>query len=348
MDRFLVAVVGLFLFSQQIWAREPLDPQEVAEIIEQFQFEATYEETKSYKDGGFFSRCWLYEKEFETSYPGAEKPLRVTMNMYIPNRDRLGDEQVPAVVLLPPIGGVNILDRSTAETLCDYGMAGIILSNDFANIQKQAKGDLLPPDDHQETFYRISAAIKGTMTMVDQDPNLDYGKMGIFGVSLGGILGSFVMTTQPDIAAGYFVVAGGDIPRILATSDQDEVSTIRRKRMQTENIESQEEYELFLRKNITLDPVDLAMTMLPETLNMVIAERDSAVPTPNQFMLHEAFGEPTAAYYDNSHVSTVISSLFPGSGRRRIARFFEERFERPNPRPGVFSRLWAEQPLAAN
>ncbi len=348
MDRFLLALVGLFLFSQPTFARDPLDPQQVAEIISQFQYEGVYDEIKSSKSGGFLSRCWVYEKVFETKYPEATEPLKVSMKMYIPNRDSLGEDAIPAVIMIPPIGGENLLDRKTADTLCDYNMAGIILTNDFANIESQANGKLLPPEDHQETYLRISAAIKGTMTMIDQDPNLDYNRIGIFGVSLGGILSSFVMATQPDISAGYFVVAGGDVPEILATSSQEEVAKIRRKRMQAEGFETREEYEDYLRKYIQFDPVDLASTMIPDTLNMVIAERDENVPTTNQMLLHEAFGEPTAHYYNDGHVSTVISFLFPSSGRRKIIRFFQERFELENPRPAIFTMLDQYFPLAAN
>ncbi len=347
MDRILLALVSLFLFSQQLMARDPLAPQDVAAIVEEFQYEGVYREIKSSKDGGYFSRCWVYTREFETEYPGAAEPLTVTMSMYIPNREDLGEERVPAVLMLPPIGGINYLDRKTAETLCDSDMAAIILTNDFANIEKQANGKLLPPEDHQETFYRIGAAMKGAMVMIEQDPNLDEKRVGVFGVSLGGILSAFVMATQPSIAAGYFVVAGGDIPQILATSDQDEVSVIRRKRMRELNMESNEEYEDYLRDYITYDPVDLALTMLPETLNMVIATEDRHVPTDNQYLLHEAFGEPEAHFYNDSHVSTVLYFLFPSSGRRKVARFFTERFGVANPRPAAFT--WMDQylPLAS-
>lgn len=348
MERLFLAMLGLVLFSQTTFARDPLSPQEVEQVVQEFQFPGVYNEIKSQKDGGMFSSCWVYHRQFETDYPGAQEPYKVDMQMYIPNRDRLGSDVIPAVVMVPPVGGVNLLDRKTADSLCEGKMAAIILTNDFANIESQASGKLKDPTDHQETFYRIAAAIKGSMVMVEQDPNLDIERFGVFGVSLGGILTSFVMATQPDIAAGYFVVAGGDVPEILASSDQEEVSKIRRKRMQEEGFETRDEYEAYLRQYITLDPVDLAATMTPETLNMVIAEKDHTVPTDNQYLLHKAFGEPDAEYYNDSHVSTVISTLFPSSGRRRIVRFFKERFEIQNPRPTLFDFLDPYLPLAAN
>jgi len=348
MDRILFGLLSLVLFSQPSFARDPLSDEEVAAIVEQFQYQGNYTETKSSKKGGGFSRCWVYTKSFETVHPESKDPLTVNMKLYIPNRDRLGKEEVPGVILIPPIGGENLLDRKTAETICDNKMAAFILTNDFANIQAQAEGQLLPPEDHQKTFYRIGAAVKGVMAMINDDANIDYGRMGIFGVSLGGILGSFIMATQPDISSGYFVVAGGDVPEILANSDQEEVSKIRRKRMKAEGFADKEEYEAFLREHIIFDPIDIAQTMIPETLNMVVAERDSNVPTSNQHMLHEAFGKPEATFYQDGHVGTVISFLFPASGRRKIARFFKARFEEDNPRPEVFDFLDNLVPIPAS
>ncbi len=344
MERFLVAVVGFLLISQTSFAREPLTTEEVEAIVTEFQYEGNYKEISSSKSGGFFARCWTYTKVFETIYPGATEPLKVSMTMYIPSRDDLGEDKVPAVIMVPPIGGINLLDKNTAKTLCSYDMAGLIITNDFANIEEQAAKKLLPPEDHQETFYRTAAAIKSVMAFIEDDENLDYSRMGVFGVSLGGILSSFVMATQPDISAGYFVVAGGDIPQILATSRQDEVSRIRRKRMEAEGLETAEEYEAYLRKYITFDPIDMGLTMPPETLNMVISEQDDHVPTSNQEMLHAAFGSPETTYFQDDHVGTVISFLFPGSGRRKVARFFEERFAIQNPRPAAFG--WMNELLS--
>jgi hypothetical protein len=106
--------------------------------------------------------------------------------------------------------------------------------------------------------------------------------------------------------------------------------------MQAEGIQNNADYEAFLRQYILFDPLDTAKTMLPETLRMVISRNDTSVPTPNQLTLHEAFGRPQASYTNSSHVSTVISTLWGASDRAAIARFFKQRFQLENPRPGVF------------
>lgn len=218
-------------------------------------------------------------------------------------------------------------------------MAAILISNDFANVKYQSEKELLPVEDHQMTYYRVAAAVKAAISQIKDDENLDQDKIGLLGVSLGGILSSFVMATQQEIAAGYFVVAGGDVPEILATSQQEEIAIIRDKRMKEQNLATADDYEDYLRQHITIDPIDISITMMPETLRMVIASEDRNVPTPNQWALHRAFGEPENDLLDLGHLDAILNSLLPGKKRREIARFFQMRFAEPNPRPETFDTL---------
>ena len=79
--------------------------------------------------------------------------------------------------------------------------------------------------------------------------------------------------------------------------------------------------------------VDLGRAIPTEVLRMTIARQDSKVPTKNQYLLHEALGEPKARYVNDGHLGTILDSLLWGSSRRDIARFFIKRFEMENPRP---------------
>lgn len=328
------------------WGFQPLNDLELAAVIDEFQYENNYEEVESTQTSA--GHCWVYSKKITVTYPTSSDPLVVNLRQYIPNRNRLGTEQVPAVLMLPPIGGENMLDRRMAETFCANSISAIILTDDFGYIDAQSQGDLRPVEDHQETFYRVGAAVKGTLALISDDEQVNETKVGLFGVSLGGVLGAFMMGTQEAISAGYFVVAGGDIPEILAVSQQSEVSRIRRKRMETEGLHTQEEYEDFLRQHILFDPLDMAKTMLPETIEMVVARRDTSVPTPNQEILHSAYGEPSAHYHNYGHSQTVIATLFWASRRRDIANFFNRRFATPNPRPNLFNFYRQLMPMAQN
>lgn len=337
------------IFGYSLFAREPLTNNELADIISQFQYDSQYTQIEDKKKESPSQNCWTYQRTIATTYPNAQEPLEVNLEMFVPNRDKLNGTQAPLVVVIPPIGGVTFLDRGMARTLCNQKMAAIIVTNDFANVEYQSKVALLPPEDHQKSFFRISAAIKATVQMSEDDSDINADKTGIFGVSLGGILGSFVMSTQSNISVGYFIVAGGDIPHILAYSEQGEIKKIRQKRMTEQNLQSQDEYEDFLRQHITFDPLDTAATMLPATLQMVVATKDKSVPSQNQEYLYEAFGKPKTKFYKQDHLQTILSSLLLGSKKKGIAQFFSERFKLENPRPEHFDNLFSNtQPLVVN
>jgi hypothetical protein len=327
------------LFSFLSYGREPLNDQQIADIIGQFQYDNNFKEISSDLSGGSWDSCWVYKKTIQTIYPTALEPLEIQLTMYIPNRKDLGNKKIPSVIMLPPTGGINFLDKSMGNTFCSNNIAAVILENDFANIVYQADEKLLDPLDHEESYYRATAAVKAAMAMTAIDDNINSEKIGLFGVSLGGILGSFVMSTQEQISAAFIVVSGGDVPEILTNSQQDEVSRIRHKRMTEQGFTTKQEYEDFLRKYITIDPLDIARMMIPETLKMVISNNDKNVPTTNQLSLFEAYGKPSATYSNSGHVDTVVATMFMGSKRQIIANFFKERFALPNPRPPLFKWL---------
>lgn len=336
MERIIVIILAIFTV-QITWARDPISDNKLAQVIDQFQYITQYREIKNKSHSSGWDSCWEYTINLETDYPGMTNPLEVTTNFYIPNRDDLGSEQIPMVILLPPMGGKNFLDEKMANTLCSKNIAAMIVTNDFTGIQS---GDVPPVEDHEMAIHRSVAGVKAAMAFGVDDVNIDGDKLGIFGVSLGGVLGTFVMETQANLAAGYFVVAGGDIPYILANSTNDEVRRVRRVRMEEEGFTTKEEYEAFLRVHMSLDPFDLGRALPAETVNMVISKNDTTVPTQNQIDLHMALGSPDATYSNSGHVDTVIDTLFWGDGRRRIANFFAERFKLENPR---LTQRWLDQ-----
>lgn len=340
MERVSSFIIVLF-FAAVSFARVPLTDQELALALAQFQYTSNYTEVASKGNESLFYDCWVYKKVLTTEYPSMDQPLEISVQMYIPNKNILGESKIPAVVILPPVGGVNFLDEQMAETFCSSKIAAFIITNDFAHVEDQASHSLLPVNDHEKAFHRVNAGVKSVMALAADHKNIDADKFGIFGVSLGGILGSFAMSTLPEISAGYFVVAGGDVPNILALSSQEKIATIRKKRMKEKNFTSPEEYEDYLRQHMKLDPLDFGRTMPPETIGMVIAQKDKSVPTANQITMHEAFGQPEAEFYKLDHVDTVIATLLYGSERRRIAKFFNERFKNENPRPNLFQFLMA-------
>ena len=336
MERILI-LLSLLVAVQTAWARDPISDEKLTQIVDQFQYITIYNIKDNNTNSGSWDTCWYYTTNLETDYPGATGNYEIKTKFYIPNRDDLGTDQVPFVILLPPMGGANFLDESMAETLCSRNIAAMIITNDFTGVQN---GDVPPVEDHDMAFHRTVAGVKAAMAFAKDDPNVNGDKVGLFGVSLGGILGSFAMSTQLDISAGYFVVAGGDVPHILAYSDNEQVARIRVERMKLEGFTTKDEYEDYLRVNMSLDPFDLSRSVPSETISMVLSRNDTTVPTEDQLLLHTGYGQPKVQYTNSGHVDAVIETLLWGDSRRKIADFFKERFKLENPR---LSTRWLEQ-----
>ncbi|MCB0378381.1 MAG: hypothetical protein KDD33_07805 [Bdellovibrionales bacterium] len=328
--------VIITLTAQWGLARDPISDEKIGQIIDQFQYITNYQIDEMALDTKGSARCLIYDLDLTTDYPGMPDPLKVDGRLYLPNPNRLGGDTVPMVVMLPPMGGINMLDRRMANTFCDEKIAAYIIMNDFTGVQS---GNTPPVDDHDKAFHRTISALKASLAFANDYEHTNGEKVGLFGVSLGGILGSFSMQTQAQVAAGFFIVAGGDVPSILADSDQEDVTRVRQERMQQEGFNSKAEYEAWLRLHLNYDPQDLAPSVPTETVQMVISRDDYHVPTARQVDLHGAFGEPQAYYFNSGHVGTVIDVLLWESNRLIISDFFKERFTLENPRVEL-ARQW--------
>ena len=79
--------------------------------------------------------------------------------------------------------------------------------------------------------------------------------------------------------------------------------------------------------------------MPKESLGMIIALKDTMVPTINQEKLHQAFGQPKAHFVNGGHFDAILNNLLSGSKRKKIALFFKERMALDNPRPPLFPKI---------
>ena len=202
-------------------------------------------------------------------------------------------------------------------------------TTDISGVQARTIPDV---DDHNQGMYRTIAFVKAIVEHAKQDPSLNGDKIGVLGASLGGILSVFAMSIVPDISVGFFAVAGGDLPSILANSNQKKVRQIRGYRMSKLGMTAAGEYERYLRSQLLYDPLDFAGQIPTESVRMVISRKDRKVPTVNQWQLHKALGGPEVEVSRWGHTWTIISSLGPKDATNDIADFFVRRFQEKNPR----------------
>lgn len=316
----VLAAFVLLLFSQFTWSYTPISDDRLKEIIAEFTYTPEVQIVKLPQPS-----CKAQDLEYVTTYPQRPTPLNIKAKAFIP-----AGANAPVVLMLPALGGMNQLDESMGETFCKNNIAAILITTTLTGLDSDT---LVPVSDHDHTHRRVASALKGAMIVIKSLPQINSAKIGLFGVSLGGILGSVAYGVIPEISAATFLVNGGDVPFILAYSDQGSIVKLRNLRMQEQGFKTQQEYEMYLRANLTIDPLHFTKLIDPQTIKLFLSKTDKSVPSEKQIEYYNALGAPReTSWYSLSHIQTIVSVLGLGPAKIKISQWFQSRFDMPNPR----------------
>jgi cephalosporin-C deacetylase-like acetyl esterase len=314
---FLIALIFVALNAN---AYRPISDERMQELLREFDYTPDVQVLKSVKP-----TCSLQDVSYTTTYPQLDGKLTIQAKLVVP-----AVTSAPLIIILPPLGGANTLDVSTAETFCRNKMAALLITSNLTGLDQE---ELVPVTDHDHTVRRVASAVKAAMIVARTYPQINFEKVGVFGASLGGILGSVAYAVIPEISAGAFVVNGGDVPHILATSDQQPVVSLKKKRKAEVGLDTDEQYEEYLNNNMTMDPLHFAKLIRPEATKLFLSKNDASVPTIDQMLFYNAIGTPAETrFYSTGHAATIVSVLGLSDGKQKIAEWFLKRFAVPNPR----------------
>lgn len=247
---------------------------------------------------------------------GNERTL--VLDCYTPHAE--DKKPVPVILLLPIIGGDYPLERHFARYFARHGMAAILLRRD-----KLVRGERFDQIDQVLRQCTIDAqqAIDWIETQRDYDPS----RIGIFGVSMGAIRGALLLPIDSRIRAATLGLVGGDIPWILAHTEEPGIAKRRRALMAKENI-SQHELEERLRAAVTLDPAAVASGVDPRKVFLVLATCDTSVPIRKGWELRRLMGKPETMVVVGGHYSAL---LYIPCIKVKTLQFFREKFAEPKP-----------------
>jgi hypothetical protein len=235
--------------------------------------------------------------------------IRITGNDPVTNKNRLLTISVytpldPAnardVLILPPTGGENFIDRGYAGSLCSTGMRVTILQK--WDMDTDWDNDLATWD--REALRTLAAAEHALEYLNPTKP------VAILGTSLGALGASFILGYDHRIETGVLIVGGDHLDEIIAHSEQPQVADVRRKQMVANGINSIDAYQDALKRAIHLHPGTFADFSGPKKLLMFLALKDTAVPTKDQQDLAKVFGSPKTEEYNGSHVETILHTYF--------------------------------------
>ena len=246
-----------------------------------------------------FAQCTGNERSFQAIDPIDQSTWEIRTKEYLPAK-----KGVPVIFVLPPIVGETVLDRRVASKFCANGMAAYVIQVVKENSQEREINDLRV---HDESYERALGGVRQLISAMDNDTSFN-GKFGILGMSLGGMLSSYVAGSEPRITASVIVAGAGNVPGVLAGSDQEIVVRQRNARLSALGLADVQDYRERLSSFVTRDPLFVAANVAPRSMYLFIANSDTTVPTRYQQELRQAIKDPLVFVMNASHAPGLIKA----------------------------------------
>lgn len=214
----------------------------------------------------------------------------------------------PAVVVLHILGSDFPLSRYMAARLADRGVAALFLKLPYygerrpqseANSPQTARRFLSANIERSVTSMRQGVCdVRRAIGWLTSRPEVDPDRLGVAGISLGGIIASIVASVDPTVREGVFLLAGGDLSRILWEMP--------------ESAKYREAWQASGRtindlKSLTdpLDPLTHAAGLKGKRILMMAGKVDEVVPPSCVHTLWNAAGRPPIHWFDCGHYSSI-------------------------------------------
>tara|TARA_B100001248_G_scaffold241870_1_gene208920 strand:+ start:30845 stop:31879 length:1035 start_codon:yes stop_codon:yes gene_type:complete len=246
---------------------------------------------------------------------------KLKVDFYFPQG--IEDKKLPVIVIFPPIGGVNYVDRSYAKYFAAKGYIAVI-----SQLEESIDGLNTIPET-TGVFARSVIRNRILLDYLWSHPNVDKQRIGVFGNSLGGIRAALFYGIDTRVKSAAIVVGSGNMPGTIAYSNQEIVVRLRNRMMASHNIKTPEELEHRLREEYLIDPTNFSRMVNPRDFYMVIGKRDNKVPTFYQKELFKKFGMPYSYSLPLNHIYSIFVAFF---GKYRIGHFFDLSFAVENAR----------------
>ncbi len=227
-----------------------------------------------------------------------------------------GHGRRPAVVVLHILGADFALSRYVAVRLAERGVAALFVKLPYYGERR--------PDDPTKRF--LSGDIERSVSSMQQGvcdvrraaawlgsrPEIDPSKLGVTGISLGGIIASLAVAVDPALNRGAFLLAGGDLAQILWQMPEG----AKYRDLWTQSGRTFADLETLTKP---FDPLTYASRLKGKRLMMIAGNVDEVVPPASTRALWKGAGQPPLRWFDCGHYS-AIGFLLPAI--RQTVDFF--------------------------
>ncbi len=222
--------------------------------------------------------------------------LSVPFEYYIPH----GAKDAPFGLVLPYLDGSYLLPRLICRNLAQHGVVAAFLERPGEVLSPRQRGADLE-QMARETVSRYRAFID----WVSERSEVDHQKIGVVGVSMGGMLGTILQAVDPRIAKSVLILPGCNVPEILLRSQEEKVLDYLSFRRLRESLTPEEIAEEF-REQFLSDPAELAPYVDSRGVLMISARYDTVIPRESSDMLWSLLGKPTRVWLPTGHYTAGL------------------------------------------
>lgn len=223
-----------------------------------------------------------------------ESDFTVNYTDYIPPKNQLNR----AVIIMPPTGGVNYIDKRYAKGLAARGAHVKLISDWTTGKPKDIELSL-----HQDFHSRAVRAIG----LVAESFPKDY-EVSLLGTSVGGLFSAIAASRIDALDRVLVIGAGVPVPEVIVRSDQKAMDDLKKERFQKMGFPNDEAYLQALSAEFHIDPTELPMKFQAKKLGMVLITKDNTVPVKTQKQLQELWNPELLIEINTGHFWGIVRS----------------------------------------
>lgn len=208
----------------------------------------------------------------------------------------------PAVVVLHILGSDFALSRYMCGRLAQGGVAALFVKLPYYGERRPRGGDKrflsIDLERSVRSMRQGVCDVRRAVAWLAGRAEVDASRLGVTGISLGGIVASLATAIDPSINRGVFLLAGGDLGRVLW-----EMPEAARFRAQWEA--SGRTFADLKALTDPFDPVTYADRLVGKRVMMLAGTVDEVIPPESARALWNAAGRPPIVWFDCGHYSAA-------------------------------------------
>ncbi|GAC1465888.1 MAG: hypothetical protein NVSMB9_05920 [Isosphaeraceae bacterium] len=208
----------------------------------------------------------------------------------------------PAVIVLHILGADFALSRFIAVKLANRGIGALFLRLPYYGERRPpGSGKRFLSADIDRSILSMRQGIcdiRRASAWLSCRPEVDPSKIGVTGVSLGGVVSSVAAAVDPTLNRAVLLLAGGDLARILWSMPEGA-------RHRESWIASGRTFEDLKAMTAPFDPLTYADRLVGKRLLLMAGRVDEVIPPSSTLALWKAAGRPPILWFDCGHYSAA-------------------------------------------